>query len=353
MKSYFIEMLTDQPRRTAVLRNTVKNKRTVATLFWAREYGVLKWLGSNPRLTVNEFEQWLVQMRQAGLIKMNDQTAWLTPSGIAEKEKFLKTHYQPRFGNWSWLARPDQLAPRVLLATQAVSQYAHRQKHYVPLNLAPAELYFVRQWFYGNRNRIVDEWASELQQAAAALAKMDERLAKLLVFSLPGYQTTGWTIDQAAQALKISADEVMIMERDVWLGIGYLAASQPAGLLRSLLYDHLHDTPLNHSATITLRMFEQGLSLEQISQRRRLKLGTIREHILEAAIFMPEALPLDRLLTPAQIDRLAAQYHGKPATWEFLPPILEPQSPANKLQNEQSFFEYRLFQIIKGGEHNG
>mgnify|MGYP000175808840 CR=1 FL=1 len=65
----------------------------------------------------------------------------------------------------------DQLAPRVLLATQAVSQYAHRQKHYVPLNLAPAELYFVRQWFYGNRNRIVDDWAAELQQAAAALAK--------------------------------------------------------------------------------------------------------------------------------------------------------------------------------------
>ena len=90
-----------------------------------------------------------------------------------------------------------------------------------------------------------------------------------------------------------------------------------------------------------------------ISQRRRLKLGTIREHILEAAIFMPEALPLDRLLTPAQIDRLTAQYHGKPATWEFLPPILEPQSPADKLQNEQNFFEYRLFQIIKGGEHNG
>ena len=159
------------------MRNTVKNKRTVATLFWAREYGVLKWLGCNPRLTVNEFEQWLVQMRQAGLIKMNDQTAWLTPSGIAEKEKFLKTHYQPRFGNWSWLARPDQLAPRVLLATQAVSQYAHRQKHYVPLNLAPAELYFVRQWFYGNRNRIVDDWSAELQQAAAALAKMDQRLA--------------------------------------------------------------------------------------------------------------------------------------------------------------------------------
>ena len=168
-----------------------------------------------------------------------------------------------------------------------------------------------------------------------------------------GYQTTGWTIDQAAQALKISVDEVMIMERDVWLGIGYLAVSQPAGLLRSLLYDHLHDTPLNHSATITLRMFEQGLSLEQISQKRHLKLGTIREHILEAAIFMPGALPLDRLLTPAKIDQLAAQYHGKPATWEFLPPIIEPQSPAEKLQNEQSFFEYRLFQIIKGGERNG
>lgn len=33
LKSYFIEMLTDQPRRTAVLRNTVKNKRTVATCF--------------------------------------------------------------------------------------------------------------------------------------------------------------------------------------------------------------------------------------------------------------------------------------------------------------------------------
>ena len=121
MKSYFIEMLTDQPRRTAVLRNTDKNKRTVATLFWAREYGILKWLGAAPRLTVNDFEQWLAQMKQAGLDKVDDQRAWHTPNGIAEKENFLKTHYQPRLGDWFWLGRTDQLAPRVLLATQAKS----------------------------------------------------------------------------------------------------------------------------------------------------------------------------------------------------------------------------------------
>lgn len=352
MKSYFIEMLTDQPRRTAVLRNTVKNKRTVATLFWAREYGILKWLGAAPRLTVNDFEQWLAQMKQAGLVKVDDQLAWLTPNGIAEKEKFLKTHYQPRLGDWFWLGRTDQLAPRVLLATQAVSQFAYHQNHYVPLNLAPAELYFVRQWFYKNRVQIIDNWDQELQQAAFNLAKLDERLAKLLVFSLPGYQATGWTLDQAALALDASTDEIMVMERDIWLGIGYLALNQPGSLMNQLLADRLHETPLNHSAAVTLQMFEQGMSIDRISQKRRLKLGTIREHILEAAIFMPRLIDLKRLIDPKQVRQLTERYHGVPADWTFMPPVAEPLTAADKAQNEQAFFEYRLFQIIKGDQND-
>ncbi|MFR0582877.1 helix-turn-helix domain-containing protein [Limosilactobacillus mucosae] len=352
MKSYFIEMLTDQPRRTAVLRNTVKNKRTVATLFWAREYGILKWLGAAPRLTVNDFEQWLAQMTQAGLVKVDDQLAWLTPNGIAEKEKFLKTHYQPRLGDWFWLGRTDQLAPRVLLATQAVSQFAYHQNHYVPLNLAPVELYFVRQWFYKNRVQIIDNWDQELQQVAFNLAKLDERLAKLLVFSLPGYQATGWTLDQAALALDASTDEIMVMERDIWLGIGYLALNQPGSLMNQLLADRLHETPLNHSAAVTLQMFEQGMSIDRISKKRRLKLGTIREHILEAAIFMPRLIDLKRLIDPKQVRQLTERYHGVPADWTFMPPVAEPLTAADKAQNEQAFFEYRLFQIIKGGQND-
>ncbi|MDF9445743.1 helix-turn-helix domain-containing protein, partial [Limosilactobacillus mucosae] len=107
-----------------------------------------------------------------------------------------------------------------------------------------------------------------------------------------------------------------------------------------------------HSAAVTLQMFEQGMSIDRISQKRRLKLGTIREHILEAAIFMPRLIDLKRLIDPKQVRQLTERYHGVPADWTFMPPVAEPLTVADKAQNEQAFFEYRLFQIIKGGQND-
>lgn len=353
MESYFIEMLTDQPRRMAVLRNTVKNRRTVATLFWAQAYNLFSWLGAAPKLEQNDFDHWFEQMRQAGMIQIADQMAWLTPAGLAEKEKFKKTRYQPHFGQWSWVTRVDQIAPRVLLASQAISEYAYQQKRYIPLNLSPGELYRVRRWFYHHTVKITDQWSREIQLIAATLAKTDQRLAQLLVFSLPGHLTPGWTLNQAAQALTVSVDETKVMERDVWLAVALMAQANPQSLMFELIGDRLHQSPISNSARQTLSLFQQGMSLAEISYRRHLKIGTIREHLLEAAIFVPSQIDVSRLISVQHMLKLKQIYHGQPISWEFQAPIEHPQSTTAKMTNEEAFFEFRLWQILSGGRQHG
>ena len=51
-----------QPRRIRVIENTLRSRRTVATLFWARQYGILEWLGADRTMNRQEYDQLINQL---------------------------------------------------------------------------------------------------------------------------------------------------------------------------------------------------------------------------------------------------------------------------------------------------
>lgn len=95
---------------------------------------------------------------------------------------------------------------------------------------------------------------------------------------------------------------------------------------------------------MTLELYRQGAALEQIAARRRLKLSTVREHLLEVAILCPEQLDWNQLLPPAKRAALAKQYPDPDVTsWHF---------NSDEQDAGKAFFDYRLFQILRGREHH-
>lgn len=342
MDRYLLGMFDQEPRRFRVIENTVRNKRTQANLFWALNYQILNWLGSDPQLTREGFNQWLQNQQQQGLLLVDGNVAQLTPQGQQVKRIVQENYYQPHNDQWAWLVNPQRYADRFLLAVQAVSELAHHHRHYVPLNISVTEMSLVRKWLV--QPGITSAVHQELRQIGQRLADQDPRLAELFAHRLLGFKTIGWTFSQAQKALKLSAEEIQVLNRDVWLGVAGQLKTLTGTRLGQLMSDMNAVAPISNSAWQTLTDFQAGNSIEQIADRRRLKISTVREHLLEAAIIIPKALDWSRLLPADKESQVHRYYNGPAATWQF---------QRRGTDAAADFFDFRLCQIKEFHQLNG
>lgn len=325
-----------QPRRIRVIENTLKSRRTVATLFWARQYGILEWLGAYRFLTRQDYDQTINGLVNDGLLMIDDQLqAKLTEKGASQLKKEESNLYTPSFYDWYWLANTQRIMQRLFLAIQVVSEYSYGQRKYVPLAISYGEMLAVKQWFRQNfRQNIVNELYSDLHRLGSALENEDPRLATDLFNVMIGHNYSGWTVNQAGADLNIGLDDVQFLRHDEMLAVSAYARNFP-GPLQQLFLPLFNESPLNRSAQITFDLYVKGLSIEQIAQQRRLKQNTIKEHLLEAAVLIPNKLNWDALLPADKRVALGKFYQGDPTSWEFN-------------EDKATFYEYRLYQIYQG-----
>lgn len=334
MDGYLLTMFDRHPRRFHVIENIVRNKRTQANLFWGLNYGILNWLGSDVHLTDQEFIQWLGVQQQHGLLDVEENEAQLTEQGEAVKQQIMAHYYHPQFDQWAWLTNTRRFAERFMLAVQAISELSYQNRHYIPLNISVTEMAVVRNWL--TRPNIITQVHQELIQLGTQLNRVDSRLAVLFANQLFGHNGAGWTLEQAAGHFQLHLEEVQLMNRDVWLGIASILATWKQSALGGLMNDLIARTPISSSAYKTLTDFQHGYLPEQIAKARRLKLSTVREHLLEAAIIIPDGIDWQRLLSKQEEKQIHRQYSGPVEQWQF-------QRPAEDVL--QAFFKFRLCQI--------
>lgn len=324
-----------QPRRIRVIENTLRNRRTVTNLFWARQYGILEWLGAYRTLSRNQYNQQIQQLINDKLLLIDEKDiATLTEKGAAILAK--NKQYEPSFYEWYWLVNTHQVMQRLLLAMQVVSEYSYHQNKYVPLVVPYREMMAVKYWFRQNYHRdMITELYSELHRFGGALASENTLLADDFFNALVGHDSPGKTMMQASEEYGFDFDDVQFLRHDELLAISAYARQFP-GLLQQLLQPIINKDPLSKSAAITFNMYQRGKNIQNIARERHLKENTIREHLLETAILVPNKVDWESLL-PAEIRKqLGEVYHGQPETWHF-----------NEEANN-SFYEYRLYQLYQG-----
>lgn len=339
VNDYWLVLFDQEPRRFRVIENLLKNRLSEATMFWAMVYGIQEAVAGQRQLKRAEFDKWMNQQVTAGLMVQEEGQAWLTTAGLVEKQRLLTEHYQPRFGNWGWRINPERLANRLLLGIQVVSEFAHHNRRYRPLNLGNYELGTVKQWLLKSGRGIQGAVEQQVTAAFAALEKVDPRLPQVLAALLIGHQTSGATLGQLARELRVSEGETAIIIHDAWLGLGAYLATTP-GPLSQLVGPLIYNSPLTTSAQQTVADFLTGQSPVAISRRRHRKLSTIRDHLLTAAILTPGMADWRTLFPAGMLEELANRYQGPVASWQFV--ATHPDLDLN-----QEFFLFRLYQIMR------
>lgn len=339
MNKYLLTLLSNQqPRRVRVIENILKNKRTVANLFWGQTYGILSWLGADTHLVRADYEEQLRQYRQRGWIQPDLEMLQLTPVGQREKLDFISSHYQPQFFSWYWITNPEHLERRTLLAIQALSELASHNQRYAPLTTSIDDTNAVRNWLLRSDRRLIRRAAKECLQFGNYLAKKDERLADVFASEMVGHNISGTPAQREAVIIDVDGDGLAMMRRDLWLAFGAwcLKGRSSFSMLVNPLLNH---SPLSRSAQQTLTAYNRGQSVSTIVNRRHLKLSTVREHLIAAAILTPENVDWNRILPPEQRQILAQEYQGPTTEWQFV----------HAGQNDsKGFFYFRLYQIWKG-----
>ncbi|MCR5524335.1 MAG: helix-turn-helix domain-containing protein [Lactobacillus sp.] len=328
-----------QPRRIRVIENTLKSRRTVSTLFWAKQYGILNWTGADRSLERKQVENAIEELIKANLIQRDlDGQVLLTTLGVLRQEELAGEQYQPHFYDWYWLANTQRIEQRLLLAIQVVSELSYHNRYYAPIVNEYREQQIVKQWLLSWRGNIISDLIQELELFGDSLESADERLAKYFFYSLIGHGITGKNDMQLSEQLELPGYQLPIIKQDALLAIAAFANSYH-GVLNCLLTDLLAKSPLSQSANQTLLLYQQGISISQIAQKRKIKTNTVREHLLEAAIVYPESIDWDRALPVSVRNQLAEHYQGKIEDWQFDPEIV-PGGPA-------AFYHFRLYQLYE------
>ncbi len=334
LMAYLLCLLAPEKRRYQAIYYTLIGKRTTSNLYAGLAYGLLKWLQIYPNLEQAQFQAELKRLQQNGWIEIDERYVWLTATGQQKQAEWQPqlvwpTHYEgPQMGHL------PQFTARFMLAAQIVSEYHHQNTQYYPLETSMKDRVLVVSWF--KRHKATINFSSQFQlELAQLLDQLDPQQADLVANQLIGHQVLGKSHQQLAQALDSPSLTVRVRTIDAFAQIlGLLLAHQTTYPLLNELVDQA-ETQLSQSTLQTWQLIQQGASVEKISRQRRVKIGTIKEHLLETAMLLPR-FPFEQFLKDATTQKLARLMTEQPSL-----SYNEAQTALPGLD----FFEYRLYQI--------
>lgn len=320
-----------QPRRSKVIYNCLRGRKTVSILFWSLRYDVLSWLNTLPNLTWTSFEATLRQLVANNQVQRDDDGQLLlspTATRINADVMLPKATRQ-----WARVLHLNQLRETVLLGLQALAQQSHHQMNYFPLSVGGPARQAVRSWF----ERVNQQ--HDQKQTIAALAdwlqQQSELQANLFVAQLVGGSVTGLTTSQLAQQFKLPSWELELRQLANWLEFA-AAFSSPSTSLGQLV-SACWQPQLSVSIEQTLQAIQADRSRQQISEQRRLKLSTVNEHLLTAAILLPiDQFPYSKFLSADVHHRLVGNMPQNIDLWQF-----------DQQAVTTDFFLFRLTQILE------
>ncbi|UQS85422.1 helix-turn-helix domain-containing protein [Apilactobacillus apisilvae] len=324
-----------QPRRTKLIDNLLMGKKTVSTLFWGNQYGLLKYSGIFKGINIDS-EKTVNSLIHDGYVKNYDKYQFLlTKKGNAKKDSIIESFYFPKELSSQYYYDVFTFQERFLLLIQVISEYSYQNVNYYPLQTNFENTNLIKSFFHDFKQQHIVEFIYKL--ITQFLQSVDEDKANLFANLLIGHDNYGLTDDQLKSHYQISLVETYFIKYDLWILLIKFISIRKDGLSKFLL-KNIVKSRISNSANNTLKYFNEDYSLSYISNQNNIKISTVKEHLLENAIILSkEQFPYTKLLSNEDIKLLNFTYHGILVDdWQFI-----------KVKGKIDFFAFRLYQILR------
>lgn len=326
-----------QPRKATVLRQILTNKRTGSVLFWGLRYHYLDYLNAVPRFDVKKFNDVIDELIAQKWLQSSAQGLQLTSQG----QEVIATHRT----RYSFADHPElnqkfdyQLWQAILLLmVQVASEYRYHNSNYYVANQNLKAQFLIKSWLQVNTFEML---AAEISECLTQfLDQCDPAKADLFTAKLVGHTQNGLSDGQIASQLGISPLEVSWTWRDLALQLAAFIQARSNLKIGQLVQITALPGALTPTIHQTTMLFNDGKTIDQIIQMRRLRRSTIEEHLQVLAIFQPD-FPYEKVLSESDLKILARVY-AEPDIDQWRYAELQQQG------FEMPFLKFRLYAIMK------
>lgn len=327
---------SSKAKRPAVLRQLFNKKITSSSLYWGLRYDWLKYANLYPQTESHDFDTKIADLiEKKHLILEDNNEVKLSKKGEDYLRNWNKKHFL--------IAKPELFAdydmPRWLLGLrliiQVLSETTYSNKHYFVVTNDFTCQTIVKQWFHRMKNH--QAAALELSDLLSEiLGNKSDLEARIFANLLVGHDFTGFTLEQVAEQEQIDVEDARIVF--VNLAGEMLEQMKYSSFFASFAASFRLGSLLPESAWNTYQMFRSGMAPAKIINLRRIRASTFQEHLIDAAIILPD-FPFDHVLSQNSMGLLDQYYseNGDLDHWNY--------HALAKIHPEISFFDFRLYQI--------
>lgn len=269
-------------RSLAAIDHLLNGKKTAQTLQDSKWYNVSRLFGTVP-IDRSRLLHMARELEANGWIRQVDEHIYRTT--LSGKEELRRFVFPPYVNGWKYMNEASLFWKRLSLLIQTVTNIIHRMS-FEPVHRDERIQSFVKRWLFQHKHmqtiaRTLYEEMYEL------LSRVEEKDANIFVWRLTSHERIGWTNEQIAYAIKEEDVAVSLSFQNVLHFI--LETIEKEKETFPLLFSLREQTrtQLTSSAQKTWEMLKEGYSIEQIAELRRLKKGTIEDHIVEIATYIP------------------------------------------------------------------
>ena len=269
-------------RSLAAIDHLLNGKKTAQTLQDSKWYNVSRLFGTVP-IDRSRLLHVAHELETNGFIYQTDEHIYdVTSSGKKELRHFV---FPPYIDGWKYMNEASLFWKRLSLLIQAMANVIHRTS-FEPIHRDERIQSFVKRWLFQHKH--IQAIARSLyEEMYELLSQVEEKDANIFVWRLTSHERIGWTNEQIAYALKEEEIAILLSFQNALHFILEMTEQEKEKF--PLLYSLREQkrAQLTSSAQKTYKLLKEGYSLEQIAQLRKLKKGTIEDHIVEIATYIP------------------------------------------------------------------
>lgn len=278
----------DRERTINSIYHLLLGKPSIQTIQDAHLYGLERFYALYKTLDKRSFAEQVKQLNENSYIEhVSHEHFVVTVKGKTMLEKFDLAKYY--WNGMKFHQIDSAFFERLLLFIQVWTNAKNHNFRYIPIVENPKTLHWAKRLFH----REPKNYDVRLKQLYKELVRIFDKLPpiypEMFIRQITTAEKIGLTFEQLANALKKPVSDIRLLHMNyVHFMLEELSAyPKQYPLLTSFvqgLNDATNETTLTNSANITLSYIKRGFPLAEIAKRRKLKLNTIYDHIVEIAL---------------------------------------------------------------------
>ncbi|WP_210469212.1 helix-turn-helix domain-containing protein [Sporosarcina sp. 6E9] len=283
----------------------LRGKRSGQTLQDVEYYSLKGFFCILPKLQTEVFDEAVDELNQAGYISIKEEVVHLTDKG----KEVLHTLPQYQFNGWDYRGREHVFFSRLSLIVQTLSHFRAGVKSFMPMQNDYEIQLFVKE-FLLKQGRLDQAFSTQLfqqlQQSIEQSGMSDEQKV-ILVHRLGGYHKAGWTWKQLSDEMTIKPFTLTLYYiESLHMLLETISQSSQYPILTETIKDIKVLTYLTESTSKTKELFERGMSMQEISRLRHLKMSTIEDHFVEISN-NDQSFPMEEFVSSIDVDAVVAK----------------------------------------------